>query len=342
VNGHDRVLSMIDGRPTDSLPFMPFTMMFAGDYLGKPYLEYATDFRVLVAGQLKVAEDFDVDLVSTTTDPAAEAADCGAQIAYFADQPPAIDESHALLADKTTLERLEFPDPLGGGRMHNLVKAVALYRDQVGGDKLIEAWTEGPIAEAADLRGINQLMLDFYDDPSFVRDLFEFVLELELRFARAEVAAGADLMAVGDAAASLVGPQIYREFVWPYEKRLIDGLHGMGVPVRLHICGNIKAILPEIGALECQIVDIDSMVSMADARAAVGSAPALIANLDPVRQVRNGTPESIKTQLDNCRREAGEHFIVGAGCEIVRDTPVANLRAMLAYARAAGPTAASI
>ena len=38
---------------------------------------------------------------------------------------------------------------------------------------ILEGWVEGPVAEGADLRGINTLMLDFLDDPDFVRDLFD-------------------------------------------------------------------------------------------------------------------------------------------------------------------------
>ena len=76
------------------------------------------------------------------------------------------------------------PDPLGGGRMHDRVQAAALFRERVGGQKLIEGWVEGPCAEAADLRGINRLMTDFFDDPAFVRDLFEFNVAMALAFAR--------------------------------------------------------------------------------------------------------------------------------------------------------------
>ena len=141
---------------------------------------------------------------------------------------------------------------------------------------MIEGWIEGPCAEAADLRGINRLMTDFFDDPAFVRDLFEFTLELGLRFGRAQVEAGVDIVGVGDAAASLVGPQIYEEFVLPYEKRLVDGLHAMGTKVRLHICGNTNRILAGMGSLGCEIVDIDSKVSLAAARAGDGPEPGIL------------------------------------------------------------------
>lgn len=333
MNGYERILAMFEGKPTDCLPFMPITMMFAADQAGVPYGRYASDYRVLVEAQLVTAERFDFDYVSCISDPARETADCGGAVHYFDNQPPAIDEVNALLADKRVLARLKVPDPLGGGRMFERVQAAALFRQRIGGQRLIEGWIEGPCAEAADLRGINRLMLDFYDDPDFVRDLLDFVLEMEVAFARAQVEAGVDLVGIGDAAASLVGPQIYEKFVWPYEKRMIDRLHALGTRVRLHICGNISRILEPIGRLGCEMVDLDYMVSVAEARQAMGPQQVLLGNLDPVRALRDGTPESVRSAVAECHRQAGPRYIVGAGCEVPRDTPAENVRAMTEYAR---------
>ncbi len=333
MNSRERVLARIAGQPVDRLPVMPITMMFAGDRVGIPYGEYCRDHRRLVEAQVRVAEEFDFDYVSAISDPAREAADCGAKIQWFPNQPPAIIEEEALLADKATLARLKVPDPLGGGRMTDRVQAVALLKQKTAGEKIVEGWVEGPIAQGADLRGINTIMLDFFDDESFVRDLFEFILEMELRFARAQIEAGADFIGVGDAAASLVGPQIYEEFVWPYEKRLVDGIHAAGGRVRLHICGRTNPILKGMGALGCEIVDLDYFADMARARKEMGPQQVLLGNLEPVGVVRNQTPEAIKAALAACHQAAGERYIAGAGCEIVRDTPPENVRAISDYAR---------
>jgi len=334
MNGYQRIVAMIEGRPTDHLPNMPITMMFAADRIGAPYGKYAADYRLLVEGQLRTAEQFGFDYVSGISDPAREAADCGAAVHFFDDQPPAIDETNALLADKTKLSGLTIPDPLGGGRMHDRVRAVELFRQKVGGQLLIEGWIEGPCAEAADLRGINHLMLDFLDEPAFVNDLLAFVFEMELRFAKAQVEAGADLIGMGDAAASLVGPAIYDEFIWPYEKKLVDAIHAMGAKVRLHICGNTNRILGGMGRLGCDIVDLDYLVPVAKAREAMGPDQVLLGNINPVATLRNGTPELVREQLAQCRAEAGPRYIVGAGCEVPRDTAHANLAAMRDFARA--------
>jgi len=337
MTGRERILSHLEGKPVDRLPLMPITMLFAATQAGVRYGDYAKDHRILVETQLRIAERYGFDYVSCISDPAREAADCGATVRYFEDQPPAIVETEARLADKAELARLKIPDPLGGGRMTDRVQAAALFKQRAGGEKLIEGWVEGPCAEAADLRGINTLMTDFFDDPPFVRDLFEFVIAMELRFARAQVEAGIDLMGVGDAAASLVGPQLYEEFVWPYEQKLVDGLHALGTRVRLHICGNTRRILGGMGRLRCEIVDLDYPSPVAEGRAHMGRDQVLLGNLDPVKTIRDGTPESVTAAIAECHRQAGPRFIVGAGCEIPRGTPEANLQALAEYAQTHQP-----
>lgn len=315
----------------DRLPVMPITMQFACAHIDASYRNYCTDFRVMVEGQIRISEDFGFDYVNTMSDPAREAADCGARVRYFEHQPVALVEDDALLSDKTRLATLRQPDPLGGGRMQNGIEALALYKQRVGREKLIEGWVEGPIAQASDLRGINRLMTDFFDDPVFVRDLFAFVTEMEIRFAAEQARAGADVIGVGDAAASLVGKVIYDEFVWPYQKLLVDRLHEMGVRVRLHICGDIRRLLGGIAKLGCDIIDLDSLVPVGEARAALGAEVVLIGNLNPVQTVRDGTPDSIIAALGKCHADAGPRFILGAGCEIPRGTPPENVRAFSRY-----------
>ena len=106
----------------------------------------------------------------------------------------------------------------------------------------------------------------------------------------------------------------------------------MGALVRLHICGNTKRILGGIGRLGCDIVDIDFLAPLVKARTEMGEEQTLLGNMDPVRVLRNGTPQDVCAVLEQCHIAAGERFIVGAGCEVVRDTPQDNFRALIACA----------
>lgn len=335
MNGYERILAKFQARATDSLPYMPITMMFAATHSGVLYGQYVRDHRILVAGQIHVAKTFDFDYVSCISDPGREAADCGAEVLFYEDQPPAIDEEKALLREKSRLDSLQIPDPLqNGSRMQDRVQAAALFKERVKGEKWIEGWVEGPCAEGADLRGINRLMLDFTDDPEFVHRLFEFTTRMGISFAKAQIEAGCDMIGIGDAAASLVGPRIYRDFVLPYEMRLVRAIRDHGARVRLHICGNTSRSLREIGTLGCEQVDLDYMVPVAKAREEMGPEQVLTSNIDPVKVLRNGTPELVSSTLQRCFEEAGRaNMIVGAGCEVPRDTPLDNLDAMREFAR---------
>jgi MtaA/CmuA family methyltransferase len=341
MTGRERILAVLAGRKADYLPCMPITMMFAADILGVKYEQYVRDHRIMADAQIKTAEKFGLDYVSTISDPTREAHDSGANIQWYDDRPPAINEEDALLLDKLTLTRVKAPDVISGGRMEDRVKGIEMLRVRAGKDLFVEGWVEGPCAEAADLRGISRLMTDFSDDPEFVHELFEFTLTMAIRFASAQIEAGADIIGVGDAAASLVGPRIYNEFVWPWEKRLVDSIHSKGGKVRLHICGNTRRILDGIGRLGCDMVDVDYPVAMEQARNQTGSQQVLTGNLDPVRDVRNGSPETITQKLEALRKQAGARWVVAAGCEIVRDTPHENLRALVKFAKTHEPSEAA-
>jgi MtaA/CmuA family methyltransferase len=327
MNSRERVLNLIGGKPVDRPPAMPITMMWSADLIGANYHDYATRAQIQAAGQCAAASQFGFDHVSVISDPCCEAADLGADIFYPPDAPPAIIEKSALLADPAALDTLRVPDPHhAGSRMANRIAAVRLLREQLGDTHLIEGWVEGPCAESADLRGINTIMMDYYDIPDFVHALGAFTVEVALKFAAAQIEAGADIIGVGDAAASLINRTLYDEFVLPQEKRLVDGVHAAGGRVRLHICGRTQHLTGSMATLGCEIVDLDSMVDLRAARAAMGDRQVLLGNVHPVNVVRNGTREDVRQALAKCRAEAGPAWIAGAGCEVPRGSPAENVR----------------
>jgi len=269
-------------------------------------------------------------VVSCCSDAWREAHDCGAELLYFDDAPPAC--SDHMLAEKSRLAGLRAPAGGLGPRMSDRVEAVARFREAVGGEVPILGWVEGHVDEAADLRGLNELMLDTVDDLPFVLELFEFVTQMEIALARAQVEAGADIIGVGDAAASLVSRAFYEEHALAFEQRIIDAVHEAGALVRLHVCGNTSHLLECFRRLGADIVDIDYPVPFAGIRERIGPEAVLLGNLDPVAVVRDGLPDRIRAALAACHGEAGIRFMVAAGCEIPPDAPEANVRALVDYA----------
>jgi uroporphyrinogen decarboxylase len=52
MNGCERFVGMLQGKPVDFLPRTPILMQFAAEHIGSNYGQFASDFRVLVRGRL--------------------------------------------------------------------------------------------------------------------------------------------------------------------------------------------------------------------------------------------------------------------------------------------------
>ena len=65
----------------------------------------------------------------------------------------------------------------------------------------------------------------------------------------------------------------------------------------------------------------------------MGPSQVLLGNLNPVTVLRNATATEVTDAIAECHLQAGPRFIVGAGCEVPRDTPLENLLALSHYAR---------
>ncbi|MCE5216621.1 uroporphyrinogen decarboxylase family protein [bacterium] len=318
--------ALLAGQPLDRLLAMPILMMYSAEMERESYADYVRDFRVLVRCQLRLVEEFGIDCVSCCSDPVRETADCGAELEYYDNAPPRARK--LVLADRSALGGLQRPDPLGGGRMTDRVKACALFREQVGGEVPILGWVEGPMAEAVDLRGMSQLMMDLYDDPAWVEEVFDWVTEMEIAFARAQIEAGADFIGVGDAAASLVSAKIYRSLILPREQRIVAAIREAGAFTRLHICGNTTHLLPYLAETGAEIVELDHPCDITHARELLGPRTILMGNFHPVSELYSATPEVVRRACERSHRVLGDPYILAAGCEVPPGTPRANLEAM--------------
>lgn len=325
MNAYMRMEHRLRGEPVDRPPNFEIFMTFAARRTGRPLRDYYLDHRVLVAANLRVIEDFQIDIAQAISDPYRECHDFGARIDFPEDDLPLC--RTPLLAETDDLMRLGRPDPYTGERMSDRLEAIRLFREQVGGETPIMGWVEGALAEAANLRGVSRLMIDLVDNPEWVEELLERCTEVEIAFARAQVEAGADIIGLGDAVASLVGPALYHHFALPYEQRIFAAVHEMGARCRLHICGNTNRIVDAMVESGADIIDLDHMVDMAGAAAKHGERIAFCGNFDPVAVMLKGTPDQVFDATLHCMTVGGARSFSGAGCEIPLHTPVENLHA---------------
>jgi MtaA/CmuA family methyltransferase len=304
------------------------------------YREYATNGRALAQAQLMMREKWGLDAISACSDAFRLPADLGGEMLYPEDRTPAL--ARPMIADEADLDRLGRPDMTRrGGRMNDRIEAIAEMARHAKDQCMIVGWIEMPFAESCSLIGMGNLMVLMFENPRLAHRVLDYVAELEIEFGRAQLAAGADMIGAGDAAASTLGPKQFAEFAAPYERRVVEGIHAAGGLIKLHICGNTTHVLDQMAGVGADLYNVDHAVDLATARrvyAAQGRP--LKGNLDPVSQMMRSTPETCEALCHECIRIAGpDKYMLSAGCEV----PAATSDAVLeAFCRAPRTYAAAV
>lgn len=321
----ERIYATLAGKDIDRPAVTPILMAWAAHHVGHTYRDYYLDSAVLAKAQLAVARDFNIDQVSAISDPFRETSAYGVEFDWPEEGVGKAKE--LLIKSPSDISRVAPIDIENSARTRDRLEGVKKLAAEVGQTHSVLGWVEGPIAEYGDLRGVQDTLMDLIDRPDIFAEACEIIVDNAINFARAQIKAGADMVGVGDAAASLISPDMYVEHVLPWEKKLVEGIHDAGAAVKLHICGNIAKNIEHMVKSSADIIDVDWMVSLEDARKAVGEDMVLCGNFDPAGVLLQGTPEHVADVAQGCLAFGGERFILMPGCEVPPGTPPENLRA---------------
>ncbi|MEM2123416.1 MAG: uroporphyrinogen decarboxylase family protein [Candidatus Bathyarchaeia archaeon] len=327
MNSRDRVLEALNLKEPDRVPVVPFIISFAAKYAGIKFIEYCRDPWKLSEAQLLTADEFGVDAVYVDSDAVIEAEAFGAEVVYFEDEVPSIGSPKVKSIED--IETLKVPDPHSDGRMPVWIEATRILHEEAG-DKLgIFTNINGPFQVAAQLLGITGICMDMYRDPGLVEKLLEITTEAAIRFAQAEVEAGSDAIVMGESLASpnIVSPKQYERFVLPYDRKVITEVD---IPFLLHICGDASLIIDLMVATGTRFLEVDTPVDLAEIREKYGNKVGIRGNVNTALLL-SGTPGEVEEAAKQCIIKAakGGGFILGSGCEVPRNTPQANLKAMV-------------
>jgi uroporphyrinogen decarboxylase len=107
---------------------------------------------------------------------------------------------------------------------------------------------------------------------------------------------------MGYTRAPFFSPAMYREFIFPYHKRLADFCHDHGLPIILHACGRIRPFLPDLAAagfdgLQSMEVKADQNVAeFASAVRAAGREMGFAGNID-IRAFESNDPATLNAEI---------------------------------------------
>lgn len=173
----------------------------------------------------------------------------------------------------------------------------------------------GVFQDMACLIGIQDLILDCYDDPDWVKECEHAIMERKLVYARSLKGAKMDLIedGGGDGSCSVISPSMFLEFVQPYDKPVVDALHESGIPVVYHTCGKMMPILEDIADMGVDAMETFTPVSMgadADLREAkrrIGNRVCMIGGFDQSSDLKGCSEAQTREAVRRCFAEAGEN-----------------------------------
>lgn len=191
------------------------------------------------------------------------------------------------------------------------------------------------------VRGWEGMFLDMAERPEWAhflaRTFTDFYKEDYTR--AAEVTAGRiDLYLLisdlGSQSGPLISPTMFRAFVAPYLREMIECIHGLGGKVLYHSCGRIRRFIPELIALGVDVLDPIQPAGpeMAPERLAAefGGQICFHGGIDMQRLLPHGTVEEVRAEAARYCGALGRQggYILGPAHLFQPDVPPENILAV--------------
>jgi uroporphyrinogen decarboxylase len=233
------------------------------------------------------------------------------------------------------LSGYEFPDPYAPGRFDSLKEKMEAHSDL-----FLLAWAGDLFERAHFLRGLADLLVDFYLNPQFVHDLLDNILEFLLGNVSQLVELGIDGIFLSDdyghQNSLLMSPDHWREFIKPRLSEFFARIKDEGLFTFLHSCGNVSAIVPDLAEVGLDVLHPvqPEVMDIASLKVQYGDKLAFYGGISTQRTLPRGTPEEVEGEVRRTVQLMSKNggYILAPGITLQHDIPMENI---LAFVRAA-------
>jgi uroporphyrinogen-III decarboxylase len=226
------------------------------------------------------------------------------------------------------------------------LEPIAKRYDEIGDAGILRGFVWGDQAgcwqHAACLMDINDLILKTFDDPDWVHQLLNILLEKKLQFIETMKGAKFDLIETGGGAASstLISPSLHETFCLPYDRRMHDALHDLGFKITYHTCGGTLSIEEMIVANGTDASETLAPISIGsnqdpwDLKSKVGDRIALIGGIDQFNTLTTATDDQVRAMVHKLFESVGyEGGYILSCADHFFETPAEKLEVYAAAAR---------
>jgi hypothetical protein len=176
-------------------------------------------------------------------------------------------------------------------------------RKAVGDKGLVNPCTHGAFNTLAQLRKLEDVMMDPLTDEGLYRAMVEFLLQWQMTLLREVIKAGADCIEIGgNMATSCVGPEYFQRYVRDYENQMAREIHAAGAFVVYHNCGDAEKIMHLYNDMDIDVWGYLTGppfgdVILDDVLRIIRPSMTLRGNIDQVEFLRKATPGQVKQRV---------------------------------------------
>ena len=247
-----------------------------------------------------------------------------------------VDEDIGVVANcvlpEPSMTGYSFPDPLDPRIFKDITSTLAARQDHyhvfyMGFSLYERAWC---------LRGMENLMVDFIENPGFVHDLLGAITDYNLAQIREALKYDIDAVQLGDdwgqQSGLQMGPGPWRKFIKPCLARMYGEIHKASRKVFIHSCGKVDELfddLVEIG-LNCfnpfqpEVMDAASLMKRYHGRLA------FFGGLSTQRTLPYGKPDDVRKEVKRLVRLGSDGgYIFAPAHSVEGDVSIENLLSMI-------------
>ncbi|NQU23164.1 MAG: uroporphyrinogen-III decarboxylase-like protein [Candidatus Nealsonbacteria bacterium] len=235
-----------------------------------------------------------------------------------------------------TLAGYELPNPLDRRFFDEIPGRIEQFPDrfrvfQIGFSLYERAWT---------LRGLENLLMDFYDHPDFVRELFAAIADYNIAQVSEALKYDVDAVYFGDDWGQQhglqMGPATWREFIYPVLRRMYAAVRDAGKFVMIHSCGDVDELFDDLidAGLNCfnpfqpEVMDVNALLPQYRGRLAFHG------GMSTQRTLPFGTVDDVRCETRRLLELGADGgYILAPAHDVEGDVPLENMLAMIELAQ---------
>lgn len=340
MTSYERVMKALMGGQPDRVPVVPMIREWCARQAGFRFIDIINSAQKHVFSQYYCLRHFGYDAVWDLAGVHAESEAMGSVLQMTEDMCPSLLNPAVGNYDKD-LAKLHMLDPQKDGRLPVILEGNKRLKELCEKQYPVMGYVQGPFRHAAMLRGPENAYRDILKNPKRIKELLEIATESLIIYGTSVAQAGADIIIIFDPTSSgdAISRAAWEEFGFPYTERAVREIKKRtGIPMILHVCGDIMDRLDSLAETGVEGLSIDSKVDLAETRKILGDSICLFGNVDPVSSLLFGKPEDVAKETECCILSAGQNgnFILSSGGMLPSDVPPQNVQAMVDTAKKIG------